>query len=172
MDPGSETSIFDIGNYNRHGFVFSGAQKVGQRIDFTLVYGRMGGFTAKGGPLDANATPSFLDRADHNVASLNMQAVLPFSATQLVATYGWADSHVIVPEHLFTTQQLYVTPGLNFVVRQPLPGFLGFGGRLELTAEVRNLLAQGYVPVTTADGRTLLLVQAPRALRGGVNFIF
>jgi hypothetical protein len=58
------------------------------------------------------------------------------------------------------------------MVRQPLPGFLGFGGRLELTAEVRNLLAQGYVPVTTADGRTLLLVQAPRALRGGVSFVF
>lgn len=172
MDPGSQTSIFDIGNYNRHGFVFSGAQKLGQKIDFTLVYGRMGGFSARPGPLDANATPSFLGRADHNVASFNMQAILPLSATQLVANYGWADSHVIVPDHLFTTQQLYVTPGLNFIVHQPLPGFLGLGGRLELTAEVRNLLAQGYVPVTTADGRTLLLVQAPRALRGGVNFIF
>jgi hypothetical protein len=171
-DPGSQTSIFDIGNYNRHGFVVSGAQKLGQKIDFTLVYGRMGGFTVNSGPLDANATPSFLNRADHNVASLNMQAVLPYSATHLAANYGWTDPRVIVPEHLFTTQQLYVTPGLNFIVRQPLPGFLGFGGRLELTAEVRNLLAQGYVPVTTADGRTLLLVQAPRALRGGVSFIF
>lgn len=171
-DPGSQTSIFDIGNYSRHGFVASADQKIGQNLDFTLAYGRMGGFVAKPGVIPAGATGSFLDQADHNVASLNVQAVLPRSATHLAANYGWADSNAIVPQHLFTTQHLYVTPGLNFIIRQPLPGITGWGGRLELTAEVRNLLAQGYVPITTADGRTLLLLQAPRALRGGVSFIF
>ena len=172
VDPGSQTSIFDIGNYNRHGFVTSFDQKIGQNLDFTFVYGRMGGFVAKPGVLPPDATAAFLDRADHNVASVNMEAVLPLSGTHLAANYGWADSNAIVPQHLFTTQHLYITPGLNFILRQPLPGFVSWGGRLELTAEVRNLLAQGYVPVTTADGRTLLLLQAPRALRGGVSFIF
>jgi hypothetical protein len=90
----------------------------------------------------------------------------------LSANYGWVDSNAVIPQHLFTTQHLYVAPGLNFIVRQPVPTPFGIGGRFELTAELSNLLAQGYVPIASADGQTLILVQAPRAFRGGVNFIF
>jgi hypothetical protein len=43
---------------------------------------------------------------------------------------------------------------------------------VELTADLRNLLAQGYLPLGTADGQRILLVETPRAFRGGVNFIF
>jgi hypothetical protein len=45
-------------------------------------------------------------------------------------------------------------------------------GRFEATAELRNLLEQGYLPLSTGDGRTLLLTNAPRAVRGGLSFIF
>jgi hypothetical protein len=45
-------------------------------------------------------------------------------------------------------------------------------GRFEVTADVRNLLAQGYLPVGGGDARRLLIVQAPRIIRGGVNFTF
>jgi hypothetical protein len=45
-------------------------------------------------------------------------------------------------------------------------------GRLELTADLRNLLAQGYIPLEAGDGRRLLIVQAPRSIRGGLNFVF
>jgi hypothetical protein len=38
--------------------------------------------------------------------------------------------------------------------------------------DVRNLLAQGYVPMWTPDGGTLYLVQSPRTLRGGLAFNF
>jgi hypothetical protein len=41
-----------------------------------------------------------------------------------------------------------------------------------MTAEARNLMAQGYLPITTPDGRRLWLVQFPRSLRGGLSFIF
>jgi hypothetical protein len=43
---------------------------------------------------------------------------------------------------------------------------------MEVLVEIRNLLAQGYVPVLGEDGRTLYLVQSPRTLRGGVAFNF
>ena len=33
-------------------------------------------------------------------------------------------------------------------------------------------LAQGYLPLFTADGQRILLVQTPRAIRGGLNFVF
>jgi hypothetical protein len=61
---------------------------------------------------------------------------------------------------------------LNVQLRQPVPSFGLVGGRLEMTAEIRNLLAQGYVPVSTPDGSRLLLIQFPRSLRGGLSFIF
>jgi hypothetical protein len=43
---------------------------------------------------------------------------------------------------------------------------------MDLIVEVRNLLAQGYVPVFGQDGRTVYLVQSARAVRGGVAFSF
>jgi hypothetical protein len=43
---------------------------------------------------------------------------------------------------------------------------------MEALIEVRNLLAQGYVPVMGQDGQTVYLVQAARSIRGGLAFSF
>jgi hypothetical protein len=43
---------------------------------------------------------------------------------------------------------------------------------MEILMDLRNLLAQGYVPVVGQDGHTLYLVQADRSFRGGVAFSF
>jgi hypothetical protein len=43
---------------------------------------------------------------------------------------------------------------------------------MEALVDVRNLLAQGYVPVVGQDGQTVYLVQSARAIRGGVAFTF
>jgi hypothetical protein len=43
---------------------------------------------------------------------------------------------------------------------------------MEALIDVRNLLAQGYVPVLGHDGRTLYLVDSARSIRGGVAFNF
>lgn len=62
-------------------------------------------------------------------------------------------------------------PYFNLFVRQPLPsGFLS--GHMEMLVDLRNLLAQGYVPLVGRDGRTVYLVQAARSVRGGVAFNF
>jgi hypothetical protein len=61
---------------------------------------------------------------------------------------------------------------LSFFVRQPITcgGWLPAG--LEATIDVTNLLAQGYRPFLSADGRTLYLAQAPRSLQAGLAFNF
>jgi hypothetical protein len=59
--------------------------------------------------------------------------------------------------------------GWNLSVRQPLPAVGGV--RMEASAEMRNLLAQGYLPLT-AQGRHAILTNCPRGLRGGLSFIF
>jgi hypothetical protein len=76
-----------------------------------------------------------------------------------------------MPTHFYLTQSTYPEPGLNIRVRQPIPSFPGIFGRLEATAELRNGLAQGYLPISDGTQR-VLLIQQPRALRGGLSFIF
>jgi hypothetical protein len=56
------------------------------------------------------------------------------------------------------------------MLRQPIPSW--FGWKLEASAEVRNLLAQGYLPLMMANGQQLLLVNTPRTFRGGLAFVF
>ena len=56
-------------------------------------------------------------------------------------------------------------PFLSLFVRQPLPALNFLPGKMEALVDVRNLLAQGYVPVMAQDGRTLYLVQAAQLLR-------
>ena len=93
------------------------------------------------------------------------------SGTRVITSYGWNDFSALLPAHLSLTGKSYQDMGWNVYVRQPLPGFPGMRGRLEATAELRNLLAQGYLPIT-AEGRKAVLTNSPRAVRGGLSFIF
>lgn len=88
------------------------------------------------------------------------------------ASYQFADYTVLMPMHRTLTGNLSPETGLNIQLRQPLPSFGIWNGRLEAMGELRNMLGQGYIPVTGSDGRTLLLMQAPKTVRGGLNFIF
>lgn len=173
-DGASKTSIYNIGAFDRVGYLASVTQRVNPSLDLALAYGRMGGFTANPNGFSTLSAPqqNFLDNSNHNFATLNLNARAPVAGTRISANYGWVDHDAIIPQHVFTTQNTYARPGLNIYIRQPLPSFFGIPGRLELTADVRNLLAQGYIPLNTADGRTVLLVQSARAIRGGLNFIF
>jgi hypothetical protein len=170
----SETSVYNIGAYRRNGALLSVDQQLGDSIDVSLAYGRMGGLTPN--PVEnwgSDLTGSeLLKERSHNIGSANLGARLPKAGTRLAASYGWADSGAVLPSHVFTTQNSYVSPGFNVFLKQPLPNLFGMPGRLEFTADVRNLLTQGYVPVITPSGQTIQFVQAPRTLRGGVNFIF
>jgi hypothetical protein len=106
----------------------------------------------------------------HDVAGANLRASIPASGTRITAGYGWVDTGTVIPLHVFTTQSNVVSPGLNFGLAQPLPSLFGLPGHLTLTADLRNLLAQGYIPVGGAG--QLLVVQSPRAIRGGLNLTF
>jgi hypothetical protein len=168
----SRTSTYNIGSYRRTGYLASVNQKWGEYIRTTLAYGRLGGFTADAARFVSQAgNADFLTQRNRNAAAVNIKAVIPTVGMQITTDYGWVDSGTLVPRHVFATQDVYIAPGLNIYVRQPVPSFFGLPGRLELTADLRNLLAQGYLPFNTG-GHSLLMAQSPRAIRGGVNFIF
>jgi len=61
---------------------------------------------------------------------------------------------------------------VNLYLRQTIPGLGMLPWRMEATADLRNLMAQGYLTLNTAGGQQLMLVENPRSVRGGLSFIF
>lgn len=95
---------------------------------------------------------------------------LPRAGTKISASYKWISGPVVSRQDAFGEVTYQVDPFFNLSFRQPIPGSL-FSSKVEALADFRNLLAQGYVPVNTADGQ-VLLIPAFRSFRGGFSFQF
>ena len=78
----------------------------------------------------------------------------------------------MTPAHYYATQRMRSEAGLNVSLRQPIPAFSGLPVRMEASADLRNLLAEGYLPFSLSDGRQVVLMHTPRSFRGGLSFIF
>jgi hypothetical protein len=89
--------------------------------------------------------------------------------THWIASYRWINGPALTPVDMFNSSPGQSDPYLNIFIRQPIPTL---GGRMEAILDIRNLLAQGYVPVLGQDGQTVYLVDSARSVRGGVAFTF
>ena len=89
-----------------------------------------------------------------------------------MASYQYADLKAAVPMANYSTQPDRAEPGLNIAIRQPIPFFMRMSGHVEATAEMRNMLAQGYLPLEMADGRQILIVNNPRVFRERAGVLF
>lgn len=173
-DFGSNASVFNVGRFDRWGYLASVTQTLGDRVEVMVGYGRGGALSADQHTMVAGTADelrSLIKMDDKNWAMARVTDTVPRTGTHFSASYGWADYRSLMPGRLFLTQPVGPQPGLNISVRQPMPSF-GMPGRFEACAELRNLLAQGYIPFSTSDGRTIVLTNAPRAVRGGLSFIF
>jgi hypothetical protein len=108
-------------------------------------------------------------RDRHSVAG-KISGIMPKTKTHWIASYRWIDGQALTPVDMFNASPGHAAPYLNIYFRQPIP--LIFSGHVEAVVDLRNLLAEGYVPVLGADRRTVYLVQSARAVRGGLNFTF
>ena len=97
---------------------------------------------------------------------------IPHCSTRLVASYKWNSGKALSAVDQFNASPGQMDPYLSLFIRQPLPGPSFIPGKMEALLDIRNLLAQGYIPVLGLDGRTLYLVQSARAVRGGLAFTF
>ncbi len=89
-----------------------------------------------------------------------------------ITSYRWVSGQSLTPVDMFNSSAGQSDAYLNVFIRQPIPGTGFLPCRMEALVEIRNLLAQGYVPVMGQDGRTVYLLQSARAVRGGVAFTF
>ncbi len=170
-DLNSNSSILNVGSFQRTGIDAGVKQMIGDHLQLAVAVGRTGGLTAdsRGDVSNAGGLVVGLQQKDVAWATLRASVIIPVTGTRLTTDYGWTDPRTLLPNHLFVTQQVNQDVGANIYIRQPLPWNLPW--RMELTAEIRNMLAQGYVPLGTAMPRSVLTA-SPRALRGGLNFIF
>jgi Carboxypeptidase regulatory-like domain len=120
-----------------------------------------------------DATPGILPglhRIASQAATMAVRGTVARSQTKLRAAYRWQPSGLVTaidPYRAFSDQAY-----LSLSAWQPIHlGRLlppGLEGRVDIT----NLLAQGYRPFLSADGRTLYLAQAPRTMEAGLCVTF
>jgi hypothetical protein len=103
-------------------------------------------------------------------ATIALQGRDERTGTMLRASYRWQPQQMMtaVAPYEDLSDQGY----LSFYLRQSVR----WGDRLppgiEATVDVTNLLAEGYRPFLSADGRTLYLAESPRTIQAGLSFKF
>ena len=174
-DFNSNSSVFNIGGFKRTGYSGTVTEKINDSLSASITVGRGGVLRTEQRELaivDPREIRAALRRAQQLYITIRMNGTIPVSGTKLAASYQWTDYRSLTPGHMYLTQRTYPEAGLNLSLRQPVPGLFGMAGRMEIHAEARNILAQGYLPLDTPLGRRMLLIHTPRALRGGLSFFF
>jgi len=171
-DLGSRGIVFNMGDYRRMGYSASVTQSLGDHAAVSIAAGRTDGLALQspdGLPVNGDDLRSGVRNAPRSWITARAETSAPITKTHVATSYGWTDFSVLMPTHVSLTGETDQRIGWNVYARQPLPAIGGL--HMEITADMRNLLAQGYVTVH-AQGRQAVLTNAPRAVRGGVSFIF
>jgi hypothetical protein len=168
----SGTFSYEGRNLDTRGFRLVLQQKLADDVSATLNY-------SYGGVLDIDGDKMTLENVrDHSVTrnrhaiAAKLSGTTPHTKTRWVASYGWTSGRALTSVDMFNASPGQAEPFLNVFFRQPVPCTRSLPGHMDIVVEIRNLLAQGYVPVFGQDGRTVYLVQSARAVRGGLAFNF
>lgn len=167
----SNNSIYNAGNYGSLGMSASATQNFGEYLSFSAVYFNAGALAAADAvsPDDLRA---MIRASRRQSLTTRLSGRAPVTGTNFAASYQLADKNTVTPALLYSVQRARADAGFNVHMRQPIPAGSFVPFRMEATADFRNLLAQGYLPLTTIDGRRYILLQTPRSFRGGLSFIF
>ncbi len=174
-DFNSLSGVFNIGDMSRTGVTVAASQSFGEALTLAMIVSRGGVLRTDQNTLvteDPSEIRGAIRRGTQNAVSARISGRAPKVGTLYAASYQWTDFRALTPGHLFLTNLSSPDPGFNISVRQSLPAPPFLSGRMEISAEMRNLLAQGYLPLQMQSGRRVMLIHTPRAVRGGVAFIF
>jgi Carboxypeptidase regulatory-like domain len=168
----SGTFSYNGGELRAQGVRFVYRRKMSDYLNATVDYG-YGGVLALDQPsVNWNSVSDSLYHTWRHTAALKLDGTLPGCKAKWIASYRWTSGQTLLPVDLFNASAGQADPYLNLFFRQPLPHFHGMPGQMEALIDIRNLLAQGYVPVIGPDGNTVYLVQSARSVRGGLAFTF
>lgn len=168
----SGTFNYNGGELKAQGVRFVYQRKLSSNVTATLDYAYGGVLELEQPGVNWSSVPGNMDHGWRHSAALKLNGSIPRSKARWIVSYRWTSGQTLVPVDLFNASAGQTDPFFNLFIRQPLPHFHGIPGNMEALIDVRNLLAQGYVPVIGPDGNTVYLVQTARSVRGGLAFTF
>ena len=171
----SSAATLNGGNYRTPGVRVSYSRKIRDRLQAALGYGYGGVLAPNRAQLHSTVSDELravLESQGAHMLLASVSAELPGARTVMTGSYQWSSLESVLPADPFNDFASRSAPGLNLVLRQPLPSVSGMPGKFEASADFRNLLKTGYVPLQVPDGRVLNLLQAIRSYSGALSYIF
>ena len=168
----SGTFSFNGGELEAQGVRFVYERKITDSLTATLDYGYGGALELEQPGADWSLVQDNLRHAWRHSAALKLNGTVRRSQTAWTASYRWTSGQALTSVDLFNASPGQTDSFFNVFIRQPIPRWRFVPGHVEALIDLRNLLAQGYVPVVGPDGNTVYLVQSARSVRGGVSFTF
>ena len=168
----SGTFNYNAGELQTSGMRFVYQRRIGNDLSATLDYAFGGVLTLDQTGQQWNLVRSSLREEHRHAVAAKVSGKLPASNTRWIASYRWTNGDGLTPVDMFNASAGQTDPFFNLFLRQPIPAKHFIPQGVEALIDVRNLLAQGYMPVIGGDGRTVYLVQAARSVRGGLVFTF
>lgn len=138
----------------------------------TLDYAYGGVLDLTNSDVEIQDVPQWIATERRHAIAAKLTGTVPRTHTHWVASYRWVNGSALTPVDMFNASPGQTDPYLNLFIRQPIPTLGFLPAHMEALIDVRNLLAQGYVPVAGQDGETVYLVQAARSVRGGLAISF
>ena len=164
----SNAFAYDGGDLGSWGARLAYRQKLSDNLEAEAVYAWAGALAPLGPAPNAELRDALETRYRHSLGG-RVSSHLPRLGTEVAASYKWINGRVVSRQDVYGEVAYRLDPYLTLAIRQPLPSFIP--GHLVAMADFGNLLDQGYVPITTRDGR-VLLIPAYKSFRGGVSLQF
>jgi hypothetical protein len=123
-------------------------------------------------PTDWQSLAQALSTSRQNSVSGKVAGHIPATGTRWIASYKWTSGSALSSVDAFNASPGQADPYLSLFIRQPIPCTSFIPAKMDALLDLRNLLAQGYVPVMGQDGHTIYMVQSARSLRAGLSFTF
>ena len=168
----SGTFSYNGGQFSTSGMRIVFERKLPHDVTATLDYAFGGVLDLNGHDIAWNDVRGLLETRNSHALTAKVTGSVPGSHTKWIASYRWMNGSALTSVDMFNVSPGQADPYLNVFLRQPLPLGHLLPGKMEAVVDVRNLLAQGYIPVMSNDGSTVYLVQSARSVRGGVAFTF
>ena len=159
------------GNLNTTGARLVVERKISDDLTATLDYSTGEAITADEPGTWQNLAQKLAINREHSMAA-KIAGYLPVTGTRWIASYKWTSGNSVSVVDAFNASPGQADPYLSLFIRQPLPCTSFIPGKMDALIDLRNLLAQGYIPVVGQDGRPVYIVQSARSLRGGLAFSF
>jgi len=147
-------------------------RKFASDLTATLDYAYGGVLDLSKPDVDLQEARQWITTQRRHALAAKLSGTFPGSRTHWIASYRWINGSALTPVDMFNASPGQSDPFLNVFIRQPIPTLGFLPAHMEALVDLRNLLAQGYVPVMGQDGQTVYLVQAARSVRGGVTITF